>query len=137
MRKKRYRVLSLLVTELSLLLVGACSSGDDHRISGDRNEPLRVAEDVQWPVTLRGTLEVMVEEGTAYEDDLSEINFCSLRVDEGYYLLEVGVEAVREAGWTREEFVSETKVEVLLDGPSDLLFSLEIPYYRVLQFNPL
>ncbi len=62
---------------------------------------------------------------------LSEINFCSIELDDGYYLVEVGVAPIRAAGMTRDDLISDPRVRATLSGPSELLFSSETPYYVV------
>ncbi len=99
---------------------------------GGGRQPSVLPPDTAWPATVEGVLELAVEEGTPYEDGLSEINFCSIELEGGgYYLVEVGVAPIRAAGMTRDDLISDPRVRATLSGPSDSLFSSETPYYVV------
>ncbi len=128
MKPSTPRICTGLALSAALLSALACFPGVGRNPG---REPLTLPAGTSWPTTLEGVLELAVEEGTPYEDGLSEINFCSLERDDGYYLLEVYAPAVRGAGMSRDDLVASPRVRATLSGPSELLFSDETPYYVV------
>ena len=112
------------------LVMAACGDGDDRDSLGE--EPLRVSV----PATLTGALDVSVEEGPVGEDDVSEVNFGSIELDDGFVLIEIGAATVRAAGLTRDELVGGGRFQVELDGESEY-FDPSAPTYSVSSLEPL
>ncbi len=105
-----------------LVLATACGSG------GDGDDRGRVPLEVELPTELTGRLEISVEEGPVGDDDLSEINFGSIEVDDGFVLIEIAADVVRQSGLTRDELVAGGSYRVHLDQRSEFTEPLATSY---------
>ncbi|HEV7239707.1 MAG TPA: hypothetical protein VGQ36_10735 [Thermoanaerobaculia bacterium] len=90
----------------------------------------RLPSDATWPHTIEGKLEISVEDGDVDADDLSELNFGSIRTTDGTFLIHLDATVIRQAGLRRDQLYPEPTVRAELSGPHK--YSLPTaPTYRV------
>ena len=114
------------------VVLAACSSASGTE-AGQGRQPLVV----ETPTTIVGVLDVSVEEGEVGLDDISDVNFGSVELDDGYVLVEIAGDVLRASNVDRETLFTSSRFEVSLAGPSELLFDELTPYYSVDTLSPL
>lgn len=116
---------------LGALVVGCGSDGSGGSITGDQPKL------VDTPATVVGVLDVSVEEGDVGPDEISDVNFGSVELDDGYVLVEIPGDVLRTSDVERDQIFATTRFEVSLAGPSELVFDETTPYYVVDDVTPL
>jgi hypothetical protein len=117
---------------VAAVALAACSSGGGTD-AGQGRQPLVI----ETPTTIVGILDVSVEEGEVGLDDISDVNFGSVELDDGYVLVEIAGDVLRASNVARETLFTSSRFEVSLAGPSELLFDELTPYYSVDTLSPL
>jgi len=107
----------------------ACGGSEDGSLGTD---PQRV----ETPVTLTGQLDVSVEEGPVGGDEISEVNFGSLAVDDGFVLVQISAATVRSAGLSHQELTGGGRFRVDLSGESEYT-DPRVPTYIVSELELL
>lgn len=127
---KRYM---LAVGLLCAAALGACGGDDTAEPAGDRSA---VPLTVEAPTTVTGVLDISVEEGPVGGDGISEVNFGSVELDDGFVLVQVPAEVVRAARLSRDVLVSgrEFRVEIAGEGS---FFDPAAPAYLVSALEPV
>jgi hypothetical protein len=117
---------------VAVAALAACSSqpGAD---AGRGRQPLVV----ETPTTIVGVLDVSVEEGEVGLDDISDVNFGSVELDDGHVLVEIPGDVLRSSNIDRATLLTASRFEVSLAGPSELLFDELTPYFLVDAITPL
>lgn len=113
-----------------LATMAACSSGGVDLGGSQGRAPLVV----DTPATITGVLDVSVEEGPVGADDISEVNFGSVELDDGFVLIEIWADVVRASGVSRDELVGGGTFSVRLDGPGRF-FDDRAPTYLVAEIE--
>lgn len=90
----------------------ACGGSGNDSIGAD---PQRV----ETPAVLTGQLDVSVEEGPVGDDEISEVNFGALAVDDGFVLVQISAATVRSAGLSHQELIGGGRFRVDLSGESE------------------
>ena len=112
-------------------LLGLLGCGSDGSVTGDQPEL------VETPATVVGVLDVSVEEGDVGPDEISDVNFGSVQLDDGYVLVEIPGDVLRASDVERDMIAAAARFEVSLAGPSELVFDESTPYYVVDAITPL
>lgn len=114
----------------AITMVGtACGGSDTGSFGSDPNR-------VETPATLTGQLDVSVEEGPVGDDEISEVNFGSLAVDDGFVLVQISGATARAAGLSHQELVGGGRFRVGLSGESEFT-DPRVPTYVVSELELL